>query len=166
MWSRWYLGSNSAVHGMMVLQRGRLRCLSISRGSALYASFLRRCDHRVRPALIAGMVKKPTDVVNEKGIELIGNLLLVGEVQCSVEGNPRYRCQRRWESCKDIDLPDTLEMHWTDFHDLSHFLAFENAIPSPSSHAGDIEELCAVYHMVVWEDKNVNIRSLPPPLVN
>jgi hypothetical protein len=33
---------------------------------------------------------------------------------------------------------------------MADFLAFENAITSTSSHAGNVEQLRAIYHVVIW----------------
>ena len=48
-------------------------------------------------------------------------------------------------------IPDTLEMHWTDFDHMSSFLTFEYPISSTSSHSSDVKELRAVYHMIIYQ---------------
>lgn len=48
-------------------------------------------------------------------------------------------------------IPDTFEMHWTDLNHVSSFLTFEYSVSSPSSHSGHVEELCAIYHVVVCQ---------------
>ena len=54
------------------------------------------------------------------------------------------------EKSKDINSPDTLEVHRPNFHHMSDLLALENAISSPPSHARHVEQLGAIYHVVVW----------------
>ena len=40
------------------------------------------------PSLVRGMVQQRTDVVYEQRVKHLGDLLLVGEVQRAIEGNP------------------------------------------------------------------------------
>ena len=87
MWSRRNLGANSAMHGVMVMQR-RLRVLSISGRDTINPTPLSCRSHRTRPSLVRGMIEKPTNVVNEEWIKLIRDLFLVGKIQCSVKWNP------------------------------------------------------------------------------
>jgi hypothetical protein len=70
--------------------------------------------------------------VDEEWVQQFGDFLLVGKIESSFEWNP-----------------NTLEMHRTNFDYVSHFLAFEDAISTSSGHSSDIEELCAVDHMVI-----------------
>jgi hypothetical protein len=90
MWSRRNLGANSAMHGVMVMQR-RLRRLSISGRDTINPTPLRR-RNRTRPSLVRGMIEQPANVVNEEWIKLIRDLFLVGKIQCSIEWNP-WPCQ-------------------------------------------------------------------------
>jgi hypothetical protein len=52
------------------------------------------------------------------------------------------------DSCID-NVPNALQVHGSDFHHVTNFLALENTITSPSSHAGHVEQLRAVDHMVI-----------------
>ena len=49
----------------------------------------------------------------------------------------------------DRNPPDTLQVHWPDFHYMTDFLTFENTVTSPPSHACDIEQLRAIYHVII-----------------
>ena len=53
----------------------------------------------------------------------------------------------------DRNLPNTLQVHRPNFHHVSDFLAFENAVSPPPSHAGNIEQLGAINHMIIWRTK-------------
>jgi hypothetical protein len=72
----------------MVVQRWRLRGLAISRGNAVYAAPLSGSDHGTCPTLVGGMIEQPANIVNKEWIQLVGDLLLVGEIQCSIERDP------------------------------------------------------------------------------
>jgi hypothetical protein len=39
-------------------------------------------------SLVSGMIEQRSDIVNEKRIEHLGDLLLVGEIQRAIEWNP------------------------------------------------------------------------------
>jgi hypothetical protein len=88
MRSRRYLGANRAMHGMMVMQRRWLRVLSVPGWNAVYATSLSCRDHRTRPTFIGWVVEQPANIMNKEWIELIRDLFLVGEIQCSIEWNP------------------------------------------------------------------------------
>lgn len=62
---------------------------------------------------------------------------------------------------KKIYVPDTLQVHRTDFDDVSCLFALENAVSATSSHASHIEQLCAVDHVIVCEKKaeSVGVRN-------
>jgi hypothetical protein len=84
------------------------------------------------------MIEQSSDVVYEERIKLFGNLLLVGEFECTLKGNPRD-CQFMTNTSRDIVLPDTLQMHGTNLDNVSCLFALENAVSSSSGHARDIE---------------------------
>ena len=47
-------------------------------------------------------------------------------------------------------VPYAFKVHWTNFHDVSHLFALQDPIATTSRHAGDVEKLGAVDHMIVW----------------
>lgn len=49
-------------------------------------------------------------------------------------------------------LPHALEMHWANLDHMSDLLALENTISPTTGHAGDIEELGAIDHVVVCRE--------------
>ena len=57
-------------------------------------------------------------------------------------------------------LPDTLEMHWTDLDHMSSFLTFQYSVSSTSSHSGHVEELGAIYHVVVCPSHQFSVLEL------
>jgi hypothetical protein len=68
------------------------------------------------------MVQKRTDVMHEEGIQLFGDLLLVGKIKGTIE----------WD-------PNAFQVHWTNFDDMSCFLTLQNAIASSTSHTSNIQ---------------------------
>lgn len=48
-----------------------------------------------------------------------------------------------------LDLPNALEVHWSDLHHVSNLLRLENAVPSTSGHAGNVQQLGSIDEMVV-----------------
>lgn len=54
------------------------------------------------------------------------------------------------DDSRNGNVPNTFEVHGSDFNNVTNFLALENTITSPASHAGHIEQLRAVDHMVIW----------------
>lgn len=62
----------------------------------------------------------------------MGDLLPVGEIQCTVERDP-----------------NALQMHRTYLHHMPHLLTLENPISPTSGHARDIEKFRAIDHMIV-----------------
>jgi len=52
------------------------------------------------------------------------------------------------KSIKDY-IPHALQMHRANLNHMANFLALQDAIPSASSHASDIEELGPVDHVIV-----------------
>ena len=88
MWSWRHLWADSAMHGVMVMQRRRLRDLSVSGGDTIYPTSLTCRNHRIRPTLVVGMIEQAANVVNKEWIQLIRDFFLVGKIQCSVERNP------------------------------------------------------------------------------
>jgi hypothetical protein len=55
-----------------------------------------------------------------------------------------------WIEAETKNPPNTLQVHRSDFHHMADFLAFENAITSTPSHAGDVEQLRAIDHVIIW----------------
>lgn len=48
------------------------------------------------------------------------------------------------------NIPNTLQVHGTDFDDMTDLFAFQNTVTTTASHAGDIEQFGAVDHVVVF----------------
>lgn len=48
-------------------------------------------------------------------------------------------------------LPDALQVHRADFHDMTDLLTLQDSIPSTAGHARNVEQLCTVDHVVVCE---------------
>jgi hypothetical protein len=89
------------------------------------------------------MIKQCSNVVDKQRIQLLCDLLLVGELEGSLKGNP-----------------DTLQVHRTNLDNVACLLALENTITSTSRHAGNIEELGAVDHVIVLTTRNANAFGL------
>ena len=47
------------------------------------------------------------------------------------------------------NLPNSLQVHWPNFDDMSRFLGFQDPISPRAGHAGHIQEFCAVDEVVV-----------------
>jgi hypothetical protein len=88
MRSRRDLRANSAMHGVMVVQGWRLRGLSVSGWNTIDAASLGCCNYSTCPGLIGRMIEQPPNIVNKERIKLICDLLLVCEIQSSIERNP------------------------------------------------------------------------------
>lgn len=89
------------------------------------------------------MIEQCTDVMNEQRVQLLSNLLLVGKLEGSLKGNP-----------------DTLEVHGANLDNVSCLLALKDAISSTSRHAGDIEKLSSIDHVIVLAARNTNALGL------
>lgn len=48
-------------------------------------------------------------------------------------------------------VPDTLQVHGANFHDVANLLTLQDSIPSTTGHTGNVEQLGAVDHVVVCE---------------
>lgn len=46
-------------------------------------------------------------------------------------------------------LPNTLQVHRADLHNMSDLLALENTISAPTCHAGHIEQLGTIDHVII-----------------
>lgn len=137
---------------MVMMQRWGLRC-----GWSLHVSLLRL--HRVRssitiqsshgsapyacPRLVRGVVEQSTNVMNEQRIQLLRNLLLVCEFECTFKGNPTETTISTFSpSTRDNNqerLPDTFEVHWADFDYMARLLALQDAVSAPARHSGHVE---------------------------
>ena len=138
---RWWLGSCWPSEVSLILHR--VRSPIAVYGSHCSASYT--C-----PRLVGGMVEQGSDVVYEERIELFGNLLFVRELKSTLEWNPVFsQCCSKHDVT--LSVPDTLEMHWTYLDYVSRLLALENTISASSGHASNIEQFCAVDHVIVWE---------------
>jgi hypothetical protein len=45
--------------------------------------------------------------------------------------------------------PYAFEMHRSNLHDMSHFLALENTVTSTTGHSGHIQQFGAVNHVII-----------------
>lgn len=54
-------------------------------------------------------------------------------------------------SSEDINIPNALEVHWADFHNMSDLLALEDSVSPAPGHACDIEQLGSVDHVVIYD---------------
>jgi hypothetical protein len=55
--------------------------------------------------------------------------------------------------------PDAFQMHRPNFDHMSHFFTLENAVSSPSSHAGHIQQFRAIDHVIVCNSQSVRFKS-------
>jgi hypothetical protein len=76
-------------------------------GRAFHASLLGLLHYHVRSRLVGWVVEQTTDVVHKERIKKISDLFLVGKFHGALE----------WD-------PDTLEMHWSNLHNVAELLAF------------------------------------------
>jgi hypothetical protein len=83
------MGAHRRMHGMMVMERRRLRTL---RGSCSLGPFqpslLRIVHNHIGPTRVSGMIQQSPDVMHKEGIEQIGDFLLIGEIESTLKGNP------------------------------------------------------------------------------
>ena len=87
--------------------------------------------------------------MDEQRIQQLSDLLLVGEVKGSLKGNPTLISRRHLGRIKEDHIPNTLKVHRTNLHYMADFFALEDAISSTTRHAGDIQQLCAVNHVII-----------------
>lgn len=50
---------------------------------------------------------------------------------------------------RENDIPDTLQVHWPDFDDVSNLFTLQDTVSSTSGHTSHIQELRTVDHMIV-----------------
>lgn len=53
-------------------------------------------------------------------------------------------------------VPDTLQVHRANFHDVANLLTLEDSIPSATGHARNVEQLGTVDHVVVCKTVSLN----------
>lgn len=87
--------------------------------------------------------KERIDVVDEQGIQILGDLLLVREVQSSVKG-----------------YPDTFKVHRSNLDDVADLFTLEYPIPSAAGHVCYIQQLCAVDKAIVFASCDANTFDL------
>jgi hypothetical protein len=75
--------------------------------------------------------------VYKQGIQQIGNLLLVGKVQSSLEGDPEAMSVNL-STAIVRDLPDSLQVHGANLDHVTRLLRLKNTIAAPSRHASDV----------------------------
>lgn len=160
----WWLGhvrADGVVHGMVVVQRRRLGSLRTAHALLLLillpATFRRvGCSHdRIRSGLVGWVVEQCADVMHEQRVKQLCDLFLVRKIQCTFERDPAaISAPSRYSACEACNIPNPFEMHGSDFDDMSHLLALQDAISSTSSHSSNVEKFGTVDHMVVWETVN------------
>jgi len=79
----------------------------------------------------------------KKGVKKLSNSLLVREIQRTVKG-----------------YPDAFQVHRPNLDNMSGLLALENAVATSPRHAGDIQQLRTVDHVVVFSTRNTNALGL------
>lgn len=93
----WWLGHMRAdwvVHGMVVVQRRRLRSLRTAHALLLLillpATFRRvGCSHdRIRSGLVCWVVEQCADVMHEQRVKQLCDLFLIRKIQCTFERDP------------------------------------------------------------------------------
>lgn len=94
------------------------------------------------------MIEQRSDVMHKQRVKLLRDLFLIGEIQRTFEGNP-VRSQRVSRSSCSANLPNTLQVHGSNFDHVSRLLALQNTITTTSGHTSDIQKFCAVNEMVV-----------------
>lgn len=57
-------------------------------------------------------------------------------------------------------LPDAFQMHRTNLHNVPRLFALENAVATSPRHAGDIEQLRTVNHVIILSSRHANAFSL------
>lgn len=58
------------------------------------------------------------------------------------------------------DLPDTFEVHGSNFDDMSRLLAFKDTIATSTRHSSDVEKFGAVNHVVVFTSRHTHAVGL------
>jgi hypothetical protein len=58
------------------------------------------------------------------------------------------------------DLPDAFQVHRPNFDNMSSLLALENAVATSPRHAGDVQQLRTVDHVVVFSPRDTNALGL------
>ena len=111
--------------------------------------------------IVCGVVQQSTDVMHEKRIQSLSNLLFVCKIQSSVIGNPVYG-QLRVSSTSEVFSPDAFQVHWTNFDNVSGLFALQDPVTTTTGHTSDVQELGAVYHMIILS-KSVTSRNQPRP---
>lgn len=48
------------------------------------------------------------------------------------------------------NIPDALEVHWTNFHNMPHLFAFQYSVSSASGHTCNVEQFGTVDHVIVY----------------
>ena len=87
-------------------------------------------------------------------VEKFSDLLLVREVQRAVKGYPKSvstTCIAESDLC---DSPDAFQVHGSNLHHVSCLLALQDAITASASHAGNIQQLRAIDHVVVFSSRD------------
>lgn len=92
--------------------------------------------------------------MHEKRVKELGNFFLVGELQSPFVRNPVVSRSAHRSGCLTlsiINIPDSLQMHGSYFYHMTDFFTLENSIAATAGHTRDIQQLCAIDHLVVCE---------------
>jgi len=157
----WRLRNASAywvAHGVMVGERRWLcpgGCTQI-----LLRGVWSTCSHSsiadALACLICWVVQQSTDIVNEQRVQKLGDFLFVREVQRAIEGYPVIVSITFFELQNRIGLPDTFQVHWTNLYNVSSLLTLQDTIATSTCHSGNVQQFCAVDHMVVLTPGHAN----------
>lgn len=93
--------------------------------------------------VVGRVVQHGLDVSHKQGEEQIDDLLLVGKLEGSI-----------------IRDPHALEMHGAGLDHMTQLLSLENTVSSASGHAGHVEELGTVDHVVVLSTRHADASGL------
>lgn len=117
---------------------------------------LRRSHDLGGTVLVGRVVEQSTDVMNEKRIQQLGDFLLIGKVQCTLIRNPGLSQQTALYVSNTAkvgrgNIPDTLQVHGTNLDNMANLFTLQNSVSSSSRHAGHVQKLGAIDHVVIYE---------------
>ena len=119
----------------------------------------RSSTHASLTSLVSRVVEQSSNVVDEERVKQLCNSLFVREIQRAVEGYPVVVIvspARKKKGIVSQNSPDAFQMHRTNLHYMSSFLALENTVTTTPRHASNVQQLRAVDHVVVFSPRNTN----------
>jgi hypothetical protein len=66
-----------------------------------------------------------------------------------MQGKLGYRPVKKLNSQRVESLPNAFQVHGSDLHHILLFFRLQNSVTATTSHARYVEELGAVYHMII-----------------